>query len=741
MSHHENLLCTLDDQYNIENTFRMRAFAFSFLSWVVLLTSTAFSQKKAFTEAQLMKGQLPAGVVNSLPKVLGWLDDGRLLLSRKIHPDSPYRTVVLDCRTGKETPGSDNMLKSEGVNDLTITTRDNDLYMRGGDKVEIRLTNSPDREINPTLSPDKRFVAFTRNNDLFTIDLSSKNEFRLTSDGSELILNGYASWVYFEEILGRPTRYRSFWWSPDSRHIAFMRMDDTRVPLFPLYNETGTHGSTEKTRYPKPGDPNPEVRIGIVSPEGGRSTWADFDQKDDQYFGMPYWRPDGQALWVQWMNRGQDNLKIYEIDLADGSRKELYDERQKTWIDLDDQGGRISFLKNGKDFILQSDKDGWDNLYLHQIDGKLKNRITNDKFWSTSIIRVDESRKLVYFTARKENSTRTDFYVAGFDGKKVQRLSFGDFTHRVDLSPGGSYFVTTYSNASVPDQMAVVDSKGKLVKTIGDARGADFEQYEMAQTSIVRVKSEDGLYDLPVRVTWPLGFDPTKKYPVMINIYGGPNAGTVRDGWQLNASQQWWAREGLIQVAMDHRASGHFGKTGINYMHRNLGLWELKDWISVVKWLRENGADPARIGISGFSYGGYMTCMALTAGAEFFTHGLAGGSVTDWQLYDTHYTERFMDTPAENPEGYRQGSVLSHVDKYRGLLRIYHGTMDDNVHMQNSLQLIKKLQESKKHFEFMLYPGGRHGWGGAQSAHSTNENNMFIYRNLLRKEMPKGLEK
>jgi dipeptidyl-peptidase-4 len=225
----------------------------------------------------------------------------------------------------------------------------------------------------------------------------------------------------------------------------------------------------------------------------------------------------------------------------------------------------------------------------------------------------------------------------------------------------------------------------------------------------------------------------------MINIYGGPNAGTVRDGWQFSGQTQWWAKEGLIQVAMDHRASGHFGKNGINYMHRNLGQWELKDWITIVKWLREHGADSTRVGIAGFSYGGYMTCMALTAGAGYFTHGLAGGSVTDWKLYDTHYTERFMDSPAENPDGYAAGNVMTYANNYKGLLRIYHGTMDDNVHMQNSLQLVKKLQDSKKHFEFMLYPGGRHGWGGNQQAHSTNENNSFIYKHLLQKEIPAGM--
>jgi dipeptidyl-peptidase-4 len=709
-----------------------------FLSLVACLTlsSVSSAQKLPLDPASLVKGVLPEGIVQPLPRMMGWLDDSRFLISRKAHPDSVARTFVFDCKTGRETPASADLRTPSAAPAASVSARDNDLFLRDASGKETRLTQSPEREVNPTLSPDGRHVAYTRNNDLYSMDLSTRSEARLTTDGSEVILNGYASWVYYEEILGRPTRYRSFWWSPDSRRIAYMRMDDTKVPLFPLYSEGGQHGTVENTRYPKPGDSNPEVRIGVVPASGGPTVWADFDPKADQYFGMPYWRPDGQALWVQWMNRGQDQLKIYEVNTSDGRKRELYEERQPTWVDLDDQGSRIRFLAGGKGFILHSDKDGWENLYLHDMDGRLRNRITNDRFWSTAVQQVDEARQQVYFTARKENSARTDYYVASLDGKKVQRLSFGEFTHRVEPSPAGSYFVTTYSNAANPDRMAVVDNKGKVISELGGGPGPDFEKYRLAKTDLIRVKSEDGLYDLPVRITWPTDFDRTKTYPVMINIYGGPNAGTVRDGWSLTSQQQWWAAEGLIQVAMDHRASGHFGKTGINHMHRSLGQWELKDWITIVKWLRRNGADSVRVGIAGFSYGGYMTCMALTAGADYFTHGLAGGSVTDWQLYDTHYTERFMDTPSENPDGYRLGSVMSHIGKYKGLLRIYHGTMDDNVHMQNSLQLVKKLQESKKHFEFMLYPGGRHGWGGAQSAHSTNENNLFIYRHLLKKEMP-----
>jgi dipeptidyl-peptidase-4 len=709
-----------------------------FLIALLLLCFNGFAQKKQLSEQQMLRNE-KTNLLSPLPQILGWVNDESFLINKKEHPDSALKPFLIDCKTGKSTLSSLSVLNKKETESYSVVAREGDIYLNFPGKTSRKLTSTPETEINPTLSPDQEWVAFTRKNDLYTIHIPSEKEYRLTNDGTDLILNGYASWVYFEEILGRASRYKSFWWSPNSKQLIFMRMDDTHVPLFPIYSEAGQHGYSENTRYPKAGDSNPTVRVGFTSPEGGKLTWADFNEKDDQYFGMPYWTPDGNTALVQWMNRGQDQLIIYAVDPSTGNKKELYKEEQKTWIDLDDQGGRITFLPNKKGFILQSDKDGWEQLYWHNMDGSLKNKITTGNNWTTNVRFIDTLKNVIYFTSRQENSTRVDLYRVDLDGKNQQRLSFGEFTHNVSLSPKGTYFISTYSNASSPEKIALINNKGKLIMELGDGKGADFENIEIAKTEIIRIPSEDGKYQLPIRITWPLNFDPTKKYPVMINIYGGPNAGTVRDGWQYNGLTQWWAKEGLIQVAIDHRASGHFGKEGINYMHRNLGKWELTDWITIVKWLRANGADASRIGIAGFSYGGYMTAMALTAGADYFTHGLAGGSVTDWKLYDSHYTERFMDTPAENPEGYQAGSVMTYTDKYKGLLRIYHGTMDDNVHMQNSLQLVKKLQESKRHFEFMLYPGGRHGWGGNQNAHSTNENNMFIYKNLLKKDMPAQL--
>ena len=704
---------------------------------VLVYSFAANAQLKQLTDDQYFKGNLTS-IIQALPNVLHWTDNSHFLLMKD------GKKLLVDAKTGeeKEFTGTDSRPKADSLKP-SVYTKKNDLFIKVNG-TEIQLTNDSAKEVNPTMSPDKKFVAFTKNNNLYTIDISSKKETKLTTDGSDVILNGYASWVYTEEILGRRSQYRSFWWSPDSKHIAFFRTDDSPVPVFTITDGTGQHGYVETQRYPKVGDKNPEIKIGIVTPEGNNIVWADFNPKDDQYFGLPYWKPDGSSLLVQWMNRKQNNLKIWEVNTATGSKKIFYNEEQKTWIDLDDEGERIKFLENGKGFILMSDVTGWKQLYYYDMAGKLINAITTGKFTVTDINYIDEKNGIVYFTARGlENTARKDFYKVSLAGKKLQRLSFGEYNHAViNLSPDASYFITTYNNSSTPTKLALADNNGKIIKELADCRGLQFNDYQLAKTELLRVKSDDGLYDLPMKVTWPTNMDKNKKYPVLISIYGGPNAGTVMDNWNLIGIQQWYAKEGLIQVSMDHRASGHFGKEGVDYMYHNLGYWEMKDYSTMVKWLIDNGsADPKKICITGFSYGGYMTAYALTYGADVFTHGMAGGIVADWSLYDTHYTERYMGTMEDNAEGYKKSSVLTYVDKYKGLLQIVHGVIDDNVHLQNSIQLTSKLEDQKKDFEMMIYSGGRHGWGGSKGLHYQNLKTKFIYRYLLEKEVPKGLLK
>jgi dipeptidyl-peptidase-4 len=682
-----------------------------FLSVSLILTIPLITeaQKKNFTFDQLFRGQFPA-IFNALPEIEGWADDEHYIEVR--NDDRGVKTTwSVDVHNGKATA-----------------------YTNADDEGEMMVDDAQ----NVTFSPDKKYVAYTKNNDLYVMEVGTHKETRLTHDGSEVIKNGYASWLYYEEILGRKSKYKAFWWSPDSKQIAYMRFDDSKVPVFPIYVADGQHGYLEKERYPKAGDPNPTARIGIITIGNTSTTWADFDTTADKYFGMPYWSP-GSELIVQWMNRDQDSLLLYHVNKTDGSKKLIYTETQPTWITLDEDE-RFYFLSGNNGFILKSDKDGWENLYLYDLNGKLVSQLTHGNFWNTGVLAVDEKNKLVYFKSRKENSARFDVYKASFNGKNVTRLSFGNFSHDdVKMSPTGKYFITSYSNLTTPPALALVDNKGKIIRQLGNVKGPDFDNYQLAQTKLVTVKSSDGEFDLPVSITYPLNFDSTKKYPVWITIYGGPDAGTVFDRWKPSGGlSQWWAQEGIIQVSIDNRSSGHFGKKGMNYIFKQLGKWEIEDYITCAKWIRSQPwADATKIGISGGSFGGYISCMALTYGADVFTHGIASYSVTDWRLYDTHYTERFMNTPQDNPEGYKNTAVLTYVNRYKGLLRIVHGTTDDNVHMQNSLQLINALEDRGKHFELMLYPNQRHGIQGGKAYHNFTETCRFIYEHMLERPLPR----
>jgi len=683
-------------------------------------------EKKDLTFEQIFKGANTA-LAKPLPAIINWADENSYLEMRMDNSSRRSQAWKVDARTGNAT------IYTAPVDGPTVAMRSKDVFYLAPGKPELRLTNDTLVEKNPTLSPDGKYVAFTRNNDLYSVEIASGKETRYTTDGSDVVYNGWASWVYYEEILGRPSRYRAFWWSPDSRQIAYMHFNDTKVPVFPIYSETGQHGYLENTRYPKAGDHNPEVKVGVVPVTGGNTVWADFNEKDDQYFGTPYWAPDAKSLWIQWMPRDQNNLKIYSIDPQTGNKKEIYDEKQKTWIDWFED---LPFLEKNKGFIVKSDKTGWAHLYWYNTDGSLKKQLTSGNWTVNDLVQIDEKNQVVYFTARKEASTRFDLYKVSMKNGAITRLTFGNYYHTIKLSPGGKYFITTYSNLSTPTKMALLDNNGKVIRELGDSKGPKFDEYNLAIPVMHTYKTRDGL-ELPMTITKPLHMQEGKKYPVLISIYGGPNAGTVYDNWKPTLTPQWWALEGVIQVVIDNRASGQLGKMGMNYIHRKLGIHEIEDYMDATQWLRtQPWVDDTKIAMTGGSFGGYMTCMALTYGADVFNYGMANYSVTDWQLYDSHYTERYMDTPADNPDGYKATSVMTHADKYKGLLRIVHGTMDDNVHMQNSIQLIDKLENLGKHFEFMLYPGERHGWGGIKSAHSTNEANRFIYCNLLNKPFP-----
>lgn len=612
----------------------------------------------------------------------------------------------------------------------------------------------PEGAVNMTYSPDSAMIAFTRDNDLYVADIATGAEHRVTFDGSELILNGYASWVYYEEIFGRSTAYKAFWWSPDSRKIAFCRFDNTDVPLFPIYSPFGQDGSLAETRYPKAGETNPSVRIGIADVSGFSSEprpdvpadvmWLDFEEDPDQYFGTPFWGPDGSSFFVSRMPRLQQSLELYSVSADDGSKRLIYRETSPTWVDW--ITGAL-FTSEGL-YMSRCLDSSWQQVYFLSYDGKTFRQMTDGHFWNIVLHKVDERTGEVYFSSNNESGVRLSVYRTGKNMKTVALTDPSFDVRRVSFSPDGKYFAAAYSNSVTPVRVAVFPSSGKkpLGDVVADMAGVDFDPSRYALPEIVYMETNDG-FRLPASVVLPDNFDSTGKYPVHFDIYGGPDTPLVWDRWITpNENNQWWAGNGIIQVTADCRAAGHNGRKGLDMIYRQLTVNEIKDFIAWADYMKSLPyVDGDRIGVEGFSFGGTMTAMLLFQAPESFHYGIAGGGVYDWALYDSHYTERYMSTPQDNPDGYAAACALRYVKKYPVsckdslpvserpvMLKITHGTGDDNVHFQNTLQLVNALQRAGKSFELMVYPDGMHGYSGYQGRHFVDENRRFWLEHLCR---------
>ncbi len=686
----------------------------------------------------------PAAGLQALPQVTGWLDGDHWLETRE---GKVWKVRAADgTATLHHDPAQLAQVSPTGLTNNPVAARTADdalrIYVVGGDlwavdvpgRTSRRLTQTPSTEQNPTLSPDGRQLAYTRDGNLFTYDLTARLERQVTTDGSETIRNGYASWVYFEEILGRAGNYRAFWWSPDGTRLAFLRFDDSPVPVFPIYWADGQHGRIEQQRYPKAGDPNPYVQVGVVPAVGGAITWMQFPPRADHYLAWLSWTRDSQKVFIQWMNREQDTIRVLHGDPATGAVAPLFEETQSSWVAWYED---LTTLASG-DILVRTDVDGWDHLYLHGPDGTRKRQLTSGEWRVRSLLHVDEAGGVAYVLAQPGRigaTWNTEVRRVRLDGSGVDTLTTAAGTYQVRMAPDGRHFLATRSSVGDPSVLTLHRADGSVVREVASARGPSTTAYAWGKTEVFTIPSGDG-FDLPALWVLPPDFDRRKNYPVLVSIYGGPDAGTVRNAW-ASTQAHYWAQRGVIWMAVDHRGSGHHGKKGVALMHRVLGKWEMHDYGKAADWLR---AQPFvakdRIAITGGSYGGYTTLMALTQAVPQFNVGLSSAPVTDWRLYDTVYTERYMDRPVDNPDGYKAGAVLTWIDKYVGGLRLTHGTIDDNVHMQNSMQVVDWLTEHDKPFELMLYPDSRHGLQASQRKHAAREAHDFWVRTLLGGKLP-----
>ena len=585
----------------------------------------------------------------------------------------------------------------------------NDLfYYEFGSDRAIRLTSNPEEEVGEGFSPDGRMISFVRENNLYVEDLGmQRRERALTRDGSAKILNGRLDWVYQEELYGRGN-FGAYWWSPDSTSIAFLRIDERPVPEFTVVDHIPYDQKLEVTAYPKAGDPNPIVKLGVVNAAGGDVRWIDTFkyQPEDFLISRVTWTPDGEKVVYQAQNREQTFLDVNFADPRNGKSSNVIHETSKAWVAINEQP---IWLKDGS-FIWASERNGWEHLYHYSADGKLLRQITDGKWEVRSIEGVDEANGYIYFTATEHSHIATHGYRVKLDGSGLTRLTQTEGSHRLDLSPANNYFVDVWSDVNTPSQVRLYDATGKLVRVIADNKVDALKQYKLGTTELLQVKTRDG-FAMEAMMIKPPDFDPRKKYPVMSFTYSGPHAPQVRNGWgsQTYMFHQLLAQKGYIIWVCDNRTASGKGMDATWPVYKNFGELELRDLEDGVTWLKSQPyVDGSRIGIWGWSYGGFMTSYALTH-SESFKIGIAGGTVADWRDYDSIYTERYMGTPQNNPEGYKKSSPVNAAKNLHGKLLLIHGAIDDNVHMQNTIQFVYELQKAGKQFQLMLYPKSRHG--------------------------------
>jgi len=588
--------------------------------------------------------------------------------------------------------------------DVAIVPLKGDLYLLT-DKGLEQLTKSPSPDIDPQLTDDGTKVAFVRDDELHVLDLKSKAETKLTEGSADGLTHGLAEFAAQEE-LGRSTGY---WWAPDGSKIVYQETDERHIPLFTIVNEGGDSIGSETHRYPFAGKANAKVRLGVVASTGGKTVWLKLPGLEhDDYLARVHWESPNSLL-IQLLSRDQKRLGLYRVDATSGESRLMFEDRSTTWINLHDD---LHLIKKTGEFVWSNEATGFRHLDLRNSDGKLVRQLTSGDWPVDRAVHLDEERREVWFLAGKETPLESQLYRVSLDGGELTKITAEPGMHSVTVSHDGSMFVDQVSTRNKPTVTTLRDRTGKLLGTIDDAKSdARFEQLALNPPVFLTFKSRDGV-ELHGAYYPPHSAKPAEKTPLIVMVYGGPHVQTVTESWSLTSdlNAQLLSQHGFAVWKMDNRGSSRRGHVFEAALSRRMGSIEVQDQVDGFRFIAsvKPEIDATRVGITGRSYGGYMTLRALAEAPDVFHAGLAGAPVTDWDGYDTAYTERYMGTPENNAKGYRESSVLPVVGKIRGKLLVIHGMMDENVHFRHSARLANALIAASKPFELLPLPESRH---------------------------------
>lgn len=718
----------------------------------LIFGASSFGQEKQKITVEWIYSEEARNVAR-LPSFV-WLNDGTALIYDpslpvnkrtifKFEPKNCLQNPAVDAKKAlaglKKILSKDKLPKSLTWPSAFSASGRRALYIFDGDIYLLELSSSrffrvTDTEVKEkcvNFSPDEKKLAFVRDNNLFVFDVETQAEKQLTQDGSETLLNGTLSWVYWEEIFGRQDI--GYWWSEDSKAIAFLQSDESSVSVMHFVDFKPFVPGVLKQRYPKAGGSNPLVRLGLAGVEGGKISWVDFSGFPYEYIARVKWLPDNHRLSVQTMNRAQTELDLFFVDRSSGRPLPILKERDKGWVNIHDD---LYFLKDGQHFIWASERDGYEHLYRYTMEGRLVNQVTRGKwairssgggpFWlRRAVTAIDEENGWIFFTALEKSSIERHLYRIKFDGTGLECLSREEGFHGITFSQDARYYFDRYSNVSTLPCLALYESSGRQLGLIAEPHPERLAKYDVRYPELLTIPARDG-FPMPAELLKPKDFDSAKKYPLILDVYGGPSAPTVANAWSSSILfDQILLDKGYLVMRVDNRSATAISKRLENIILKDgYGSKELSDLVDAVKWLKEQSfVDPGRIGIWGWSGGGTFTLLAMTHSKEFKA-GIAVAAVTDWRYYDSKWAEAFMKRPQDNPKGYEKTSLVKQAKNLHGRLLLVHGTYDDNVHPQNAWSFIDELIAAGKMFDLMIYPMRQHGI-------SDDPAQMHLYKTML----------